>query len=231
MVSMVLYQAVIYADCRHQASFTGGSSCCLTCRYFVAFFIDTSLGVGLAVGLHQLVVMVARIAASDCGTKTGLAAALARPGSYGGPCLCCSQRSVLHCTLQSALTRSHVGCAGDPVNKCVFCVQLSEFTIAVIIARAACGSLIILFRHQLIHGAAMLDRAFRGHPNILLLSVMVACPLLMNLLQALVQDTVLKRKHQPGKSSPVDQTPPSSELGDNTHLIPSRANSSCMDLC
>eukprot|EP00891_Asterochloris_glomerata_P002373 jgi/Astpho2/2373/Aster-x1070 len=111
--------------------------------YFVAFFIDTSLGVGLAVGLHQLVVVVARIAASESGTKTGLAAALARPGSYG-----------------------------DPVNKSVFCVQLFEFTIAVIIARAACGSLIILFRHQLIHVAAELDRAFRGYPNILLLFVM-----------------------------------------------------------
>lgn len=141
-----------------------------------------------------------------------------------GPAFCCSHCIVLRSTLQSALTSSNVGCAGDPVNKSVFCVQLFEFTIAVIIARAACGSLIILFRHQLIHVAAELDRAFRGYPNILLLFVMVTCPLLMNLLQALVQDTVLKRKHQPGKSSPVDQTPPSSELGDSTHLI-------CADEC
>ena len=144
-----------------------------------------------------------------------------------GPALCCSHHSVLLYILPSALTSSKVGSAGDPVNKFVFCVQLSEFTIAVIIARAACGSLIILFRHQLIHVAAKLERAFRGHPNILLLFVMVACPLIMNLLQALVQDTVLKRKHQPGKTSPVGQTPPSSELGDSTHLIPS----SSMDLC
>lgn len=42
---------------------------------------------------------------------------------------------------------------------------------------------VILSRGLLIHVAALLDKAFRGHPNALLYFVMVMCPLCMNLVQ------------------------------------------------
>lgn len=72
------------------------------------------------------------------------------------------------------------------------CVQLAQFSACVVAARVTCGAVVIAGASRLAHGAAALDRAFRGHPTALLFFVMVVCPVLMNTGQAWVQDHFLK---------------------------------------
>ena len=61
---------------------------------------------------------------------------------------------------------------------------MAEWVGATVSARAICG-LVVLSLHVLLAGAARLgDRLFQGHPLAQLFSVMILCPLLMNMLQA-----------------------------------------------
>lgn len=71
-------------------------------------------------------------------------------------------------------------------------VQLAQFSVCVVIARLVCGTVVVTGAGALAHVAAALDRAFHGHPTLLLYFVMVACPVCMNTGQAWVQDQVLK---------------------------------------
>ncbi|DBA75969.1 TPA: hypothetical protein ACH3X2_008905 [Trebouxia sp. C0005] len=161
-----------------------------TCRYFVAFSFDTTLGVSIAIIFHKAAVKWAKQIASRQGPEDmSWQKALAECGSYG-----------------------------DPPSFKRFYIQLAEFSVAVIIGRVICGSLVILGRGVLIHVAALLDNLFYGHPTALLYFVMVMCPLCMNLVQALVQDAVLKFK-QDGKSSPKTQQ---SLESDSQHLLSPR---------
>ena len=60
---------------------------------------------------------------------------------------------------------------------------MAEWVAATVSARAICG-LIVLSSHALLTGVAHLgDRMFLGHPTAQLFSVMIMCPLLMNMLQ------------------------------------------------
>ncbi|KAK9821719.1 hypothetical protein WJX81_003315 [Elliptochloris bilobata] len=136
--------------------------------YFVAFAVDTSLGMALAVGLHTLVVRLCRRRAEALPASPWAAWYLkvAECGSYG-----------------------------TPPQWRRFAVQLAEWTSCVITARLVCGSFVIGLRQQLSGLAILLDRGFGRHTTLELVFVMLVCPLGMNLLQALLQDIVLKRKH------------------------------------
>ena len=59
-------------------------------------------------------------------------------------------------------------------------------------ARTACGLLVLLLRPALRGLPAGIDALFAGKPQLELATVMVICPLCMNLVQAWVQDAYLK---------------------------------------
>lgn len=158
--------------------------------YFVAFSFDTTLGVSIAIIFHKAAVKWAK-----------------QMASRQGPDDMSWQKSLAEC-----------GSYGDPPSFRRFYIQLAEFSVAVIVGRVICGSMVILGRGILIHVAAVLDRLFYGHPTALLYFVMVMCPLCMNLIQALVQDAVLKFKKD-GKESPKTQQ---SLESDSQHLLSPR---------
>lgn len=158
--------------------------------YFVAFSFDTTLGVSIAILFHKAAVQWAKQQAAH--------------------------QQLDDMTWQKAI--AECGSYGDPPSFTRFYIQLAEFSIAVIVGRVICGSLVILTRSVLIHVAAVLDHLFRGHPTALLYFVMVMCPLCMNLVQALVQDAVLKFRKD-GKSSPKIQQ---SLESDTQHLLSPR---------
>jgi len=61
------------------------------------------------------------------------------------------------------------------------------------LARFICGVLIYTVREFfLVDFAKWIDDLFSGHPHLLLYTVMVLCPLLMNLAQVWIQDSFLK---------------------------------------
>ena len=65
--------------------------------------------------------------------------------------------------------------------------------IVTLISRFVCGGTIFALREfVLIDIATFIDRLFSGHPHLLLFAVMVLCPVLMNLIQAWIQDNILK---------------------------------------
>lgn len=101
--------------------------------------------------------------------------------------------------------------AGTPPSIQRWAVQLTEWTTCVVFARAIVGTVVrshhvaacktcitpnhtqvVLLSPLLVHVASLLDAAFSGQPNALLAFVMVVCPLLMNMVQLLVQDWVLR---------------------------------------
>ncbi len=54
-----------------------------------------------------------------------------------------------------------------------------------------CAALqVISFHSTLVHIAEVLDSMFDGHPNRLLFTVMIMCPLLMNMIQASDTDLI-----------------------------------------
>ena len=81
---------------------------------------------------------------------------------------------------------------GSPIKFKYWIVQTLEWSICVVIARALCGLSVFLLAPTLQGVAHGLDNAFTGHPTLLLFFVMVCCPLLMNGMQLLLQDSVLK---------------------------------------
>ena len=58
-----------------------------------------------------------------------------------------------------------------------------EWVAATILARFVCGVLVVGLRRVLAGVARRLDGLFAGHPTAELFSVMLACPLAMNLIQ------------------------------------------------
>lgn len=84
-----------------------------------------------------------------------------------------------------------------------FCdVQLAQFSLCVIAARICCGVVVITGASVLATFAAALDSPFQGHPTALLFFVMVAFPVMMNTIQALIQDQFLKwRSHDTSGAS------------------------------
>ena len=59
-----------------------------------------------------------------------------------------------------------------------------EWVAATVLARFVCGVIVVGLRRILVGVARRLDGAFASHPTAELFSVMLACPLAMNLIQA-----------------------------------------------
>lgn len=146
------------------ASAHASSSASQCSWYFVAFTFDTTLGVAITIGIHKAVLWLARNA-SSAHPKAKFLAALVDCGYYG-----------------------------NPIRLWRWGLQLAEWTAAVIAARAVVGVFVIAANGLLVWVAELLDKMFAGHPDALLFSVMIACPLGMNTAQLLIQDAVLKWK-------------------------------------
>jgi len=123
------------------------------------------------------------------------------------------------------------GSYGTPPQWTHLWPQLVEWITAVVVARFVCGSVVFMLRGLLIHIARALDSVFRGHPFALLYFVMLCCPLLMNLLQAIIQDMALKWKKSHGGREEAGEghsSVPASdlEMGEGPLLAPSDQKSS-----
>lgn len=166
--------AILAADLIHKAR----TSACSW--YFVVFTADTTVGVSITILLHNLVVRTARWFERNRYAKLQ---ADTNPDTMWG--------HVVDQRWFNYLARC--GYYGDPPSFKPWMWQSLEWTIVNIIARILCGLLVIgIGPYGLVHAAGLLDRIFAGHPQLLLAFVMVMCPIGMNIIQALIQDMVLK---------------------------------------
>lgn len=143
--------------------------------YLIVFTIDTAVGSALALALHALAVRTAAATvAAGKASSTGAIGWIARCGAYGDP------------LLASLLP------------------QLLEWTLCVLAARAACGGLAAAALPAVARAAAGVDRVLAplGASGELFF-VMLAGPVALNILQALVQDGVLKRRS--GRAQPAEE--------------------------
>lgn len=143
--------------------------------YAIAFTFDTSLGLVLTILLHKAAVRVATLIEESPSfflsavSASLVAASITKCGVYG------TERPIL-----------------------VWSIQAAEWTTCVVIARAICGALVLIFGPILLSIADSIDIVFEGHPVALLYSVMILCPLIMNVIQMIIQDAVLKSQRQTG---------------------------------
>lgn len=150
--------------------------------YFVVFTIDTTVGVAIAILLHRLIVAAACKLQKD--SYIHLQTEVGSKNDW---------ESAMHLRWFNYL--ASCGYYGNPPSWKPWLWQLAEWTLVTILARALCGSLVLfLGRYGLVQLALLLDEFFEGHPNMLLLFVMVMCPITMNIIQAWIQDAYLKRQ-------------------------------------
>jgi len=175
--------------------------------YLVLFSVDTVIGSALAILLHRAAVAAAakvverettrrarlspppHSSTSTSASTTSTAAAPKPPP----PALSRFAAAVLSC-----------GHYGSPPSLDLFLPQLIEWTVAVVLARLCCGFSVLALRKPLSAVAAGVDGLFRylsPRPSLELFSVMLAGPLLMNAVQALVQDGVLRAKKKKKKGA------------------------------
>lgn len=164
--------------------------------YFVAYTFDTTLGVLLTVLLHRLVVHQAKalLRISGMGKVESLPDTMQNEGTKLLPGESNYKESVLDAI-------ADCGNYGSPVKFKNWIVQTLEWSTCVVIARTLCGLSVFLLAPTLQGVAHGLDNAFSGHPTLLLFFVMVCCPLLMNGMQLLLQDSVLKANLRVGGRS------------------------------
>lgn len=201
-----------------QAAADGSRSGTSECSWYaVVFSVDTTLGVGIALALHALAVRVAAsllrgiqgeqyrrrsgptqadAASLEDGSETEgdatIWADIAVCGNYGEPPSArrwvAQVRPVSLC-LQPAVESGLAYQLGTSHGAAW--VQLTEFTVCVVAARLCCAAFVLLLSPALVGAARALDRAFENHPVALLFTVMICCPVLMNVAQAWVQDQFL----------------------------------------
>lgn len=158
--------------------------------YFVVYTIDTTIGVSLSIFLHRMNIRwtqwlqqsrYERLQPESSSNGTWNYDVERRWFDYIATC----------------------GNYGNPPSFKPWFWQMGEWTLVTVIARAFCGTLVIfLGRYGLVSAAGLLDKIFKDRPDLLLLFVMVMCPILMNLVQAWVQDAVLKwRRFREGARS------------------------------
>ena len=120
------------------------------CRYFVAFSFDTTLGVSIAILFHKAAVKWAKQqAAHQQLDEMTWQKALAECGSYGEWISLLLLTIIMHISSPSRIRLCNVG---DPPSFIRFYIQLAEFSIAVIVGRVICGSLV---RHHGLHSLDM----------------------------------------------------------------------------
>lgn len=120
--------------------------------YFVAFTFDTTLGVAITVALHRVCLHAARVANARRATPSHVLDALIECGHYGrviivkeGWCMCSvvsGWRVPLVCMYTPPTMHPHYACTGNPPSTWRWALQLTEWTLCVILARAAVGTLV-----------------------------------------------------------------------------------------
>ena len=111
------------------------------CRYFVAFSFDTTLGVSIAILFHKAAVKWAKQQATHQQLdETTWQKALTECGSYGEHFLLLT--IIIHTRDQPDPSDVRLCVEGDPPSFTRFYIQLAEFSIAVIVGRVICGSLV-----------------------------------------------------------------------------------------
>ncbi|KAI7837995.1 hypothetical protein COHA_008177 [Chlorella ohadii] len=177
---------ILIALIAHHSATAATSECSW---YFMAFTFDTTLGLLFTILLHKAALAGAawygRREAQRLGSEELQPAMWPSSSGDGG-----SSSSNLGDRWFEVLQAC--GHYGDPPSYRRWGIQLAEWVACVVLARAMCGTIVVLLGSALVHVAQGLDRLFEGHPTLLLYTVMVCCPLLMNLCQALIQDLVLK---------------------------------------
>eukprot|EP00210_Caulerpa_lentillifera_P005924 g5663.t2 len=144
--------------------------------YFVVYMIDTIFGVALALLLHKMILYCLR---SYIGRRY-----LSLASDDAVEVRKTWQEHVLHC-----------GDYGNPPSFYPWFIQMLEWVFVTIISRFVCGLCIYLLKGSILRDIAKeIDSVFAGHPHFLLFCVMIMCPVLMNLIQAWIQDNFLKFK-------------------------------------
>eukprot|EP01062_Namystynia_karyoxenos_P082469 TRINITY_DN9299_c0_g2_i1.p2 TRINITY_DN9299_c0_g2~~TRINITY_DN9299_c0_g2_i1.p2 ORF type:complete len:312 (+),score=59.38 TRINITY_DN9299_c0_g2_i1:85-1020(+) len=91
--------------------------------------------------------------------------------------------------------------------------QMAEWVLCTVLGRLVSGGAVLCV-HPVLHSlAGGIDQIFDGQPDLELLSVMVAGPLLMNVAQAWVQDTYLRfRAAAAASAAPPPDKPPGADI-------------------
>ena len=148
--------------------------------YVVIFSVDTILGTFLTYLLHTGVVK---------GTKRYLTST--NVWNENGP------EGVKHLTSCQSLCEKIATCGyyGTPPSLGTWAVQAAEWTCCILIARFICALVVYGLGPVVLEPVAeMVDGMFKGHYVLELFVVMIAYPLVINSLQALVQDAILRAK-------------------------------------
>mmetsp|Transcript_18058 Transcript_18058/g.39468 ORF Transcript_18058/g.39468 Transcript_18058/m.39468 type:complete len:300 (+) Transcript_18058:379-1278(+) len=162
--------------------------------YFVVFFVDTTVGVVVALYLHRVVV---RAVCKRFVTNDG-------EPRESDPSL----KSLPVYVRNWGFSLAQCGYYGDPPSLKVFMPQMIEWVLCVIAGRIACGAMVFISAGVLGHIARYIDNLFHALiPNNAeansaeLWAVMVCGPLTMNIIQVLVQDAFLKfrGRHTPDR--------------------------------
>lgn len=181
MVTAILAAGVVHSSRASECSW-----------YFIVYSVDTSVGVSLTILLHNLAVSTARRFQRNSYSRLQ---ANTNPVASWGHVV--NQRWFDHL--------ARCGYYGDPPSLKPWIWQIGEWTIVTIVARVLCASLVILLgRYGLVDAANFMDSLFAGNPKLLLLFVMVMCPVVMNIIQAFIQDAVLRWRRR-GKNAKVSR--------------------------
>ncbi|MEW5319042.1 MAG: hypothetical protein WDW38_010218 [Sanguina aurantia] len=173
------------------ASATASASEC--CWYIIVYLLDSTQGITLAIIFHRLTHRFARSVAQ--GLPTAMRPEEEDEGSGGGGS---SSSSKDHGSgsggrhWSNALLES--GNYGDPVSLKRWAIQSTAWMLCVVVARSTVGVTILLGKRLFEILTASIEARFRGHPDALLFTVMVAIPLTLNIGLAWIQDAVLKWK-------------------------------------
>lgn len=137
--------------------------------YFVAFVVDSSIGVFLSIAFLKLSSIAARYIHWDSLSNTGL--------------------YYYYVQIDGAVDTS----SDQPiVLYSVYAKQTFQWALCTLIARICCGGIDRMFWHPLDDIATAVSEPFTGHPHIFLVFVMVVCPFGFNGLQAWIQDNYLR---------------------------------------
>ncbi|CAD7703250.1 unnamed protein product [Ostreobium quekettii] len=156
--------------------------------YFVVYVIDNTLGVALALMLHHLFVKYANNRKKQrVPWAHTLRDGLLLPATEVS---CQVAERPGFCEIVAAC-----GYYGHPPSCAWWGIQLSEFLTAVFLSRCVTGGLVFLTKsYGLKQTAALIDRWFHGHPVALLFTVLIFVPLVANVAQAIIKDTILKSR-------------------------------------
>ena len=155
-----------------------GASACSW--YVVIFSVDTMLGTFLTYLLHSGIIR---------GAKRYLVKTNAwnEHGPEG-----MKQLTACQSLCETVATCGHYG---TPLSLRKWAVQAIEWTFCVLIARLLCALVVYALGPRILeYVAEMVDGMFHSHPSLELFVVMIAYPLVVNSLQALIQDAILRAK-------------------------------------